>query len=124
MGCSSKQNPNISTKIKKCQHQQRYQTPLSPDLSTSKWHRGQLQQPGRQDPQANLPNAEPLHAAVLVGVDTEFGGDGKGCAVVQFATRSHMWVVDVRAAESEATLALSYTRHAQTGSMHLWAKQV
>ena len=51
-------------------------------------------------------SADKADAVVLVGVDTEFGGDGQGCAIVQFATRSHMWVVDVRAAEADATLAL------------------
>ena len=54
------------------------------------------------DPNPN-PNPDPPHD-VLVGVDTEFGGDGKGCAVVQLATHRHMWVVDVRAAEATRAL--------------------
>ena len=50
-----------------------------------------------------VPNPNPPRD-VLVGVDTEFGGDGKGCAVVQLATHRHMWVVDVRAAEATRAL--------------------
>ena len=61
---------------------------------------------GTSCPASGAHHADNADAVVLVGVDTEFGGDGQGCAVVQFATRSHMWVVDVRAAESAATLAL------------------
>jgi len=57
-------------------------------------------------PTSGTHHAANADAVVLVGVDTEFGGDGQGCAVVQFATRSHMWVVDVRAAEAATTLAL------------------
>ena len=51
---------------------------------------------GLGGPTSGTHHAANADAVVLVGVDTEFGGDGQGCAVVQFATRSHMWVVDVR----------------------------